>query len=525
MIEILPLKVLRDEDAPIFGDTNVILAKLLRLGLPVASGFVITPPNLKLKTTLEHLNFSTYEVFEQSLYIVKKDLLKIPVPEELEEVKGEKFLVDGVVVKKRDLWKRLIEVWVEQLRSIIWREGFTLGVTERLGAILVVPVKDLRAFGECSFREDAESDIRADFGKLDPTNLQKLDQMVFLANKKLIIPYNFSWILDKEVRLSGVSPYTGELKEVINVDFSHSLESRGPVTKQPHPAAPLFSGTLGSQDGAPRLVPPLPHDLAASKVVLDLSVGEVPEGVYGGYLVGEKVYDLNKPSDSFDNLVIRMLTVSQNTDFVLLKLPDKSEGLPAGRQDMGKVRGALRLIHQESLFKPFIEALKFVRDSKELRDIQLVVPFVRGVNEFLEVRRRLSVEKFGRNSVKIWMELAVPENIINLDEYLVAGLDGVVINLDELGGHLGGFDKDFEEVKFYKHQVEGLLKFLEDSFKVLHKSKIPVLAFGSLVLHPKVLEFLVEKGVSGVVVERYETSAADELLHQAEKRMVLGRTQ
>jgi len=60
--------------------------------------------------------------------------------------------------------------------------------------------------------------------------------------------------------------------------------------------------------------------------------------------------------------------------------------------------------------------------------------------------------------------------------------------------------------------------------RLLHKSKMPFIATGSLCFNPKVLEFLVEKGVYGIVAARYEAHSAHELLHQTEKRMILRKT-
>ena len=117
----------------------------------------------------------------------------------------------------------------------------------------------------------------------------------------------------------------------------------------------------------------------------------------------------------------------------------------------------------------------------------------------------------------------MPENIINMEEYLLAGIDGVVLNLNEQIAHLNGFDPKEEELSFYKNEVEGLIKFLEDPIRLLHKSKIPFIVCGSMALYPKVLEFLVEKGVWGIVVERFEAHSIRDLLHQTEKRMILRR--
>ena len=191
---------------------------------------------------------------------------------------------------------------------------------------------------------------------------------------------------------------------------------------------------------------------------------------------------------------------------------------------MGKVRGTLRLIHQKSLLDPMVEALDFVRHKKALLNVHIVIPFVRGVKELSRIKRELAAKKLMRkNSLQIWMEVAVPENIINLEDYLVIGVDGVVLNLDELSAHFGGYDYNASDLAHYKHEVSGLLKFLEDGIKLLHKSKVPFIAYGSLSLNPGVLDFLIEKGVYGMVVERYEAPSMVDLLHQAEKRMILRR--
>jgi len=83
MIEALPIRSLTEEDAPIFGSLNVSLGKLLRSGLLVSPGIVVTAPNLKLKTILEHYNFGTKEVFTQSITLIQKEINKIPIPQVL----------------------------------------------------------------------------------------------------------------------------------------------------------------------------------------------------------------------------------------------------------------------------------------------------------------------------------------------------------------------------------------------------------------------------------------------------------
>lgn len=499
MIEVLPIRLLTDEDAPLFGPLNISLGKLLRAGLPVGLGLAVTPPNLKLKTILEHHDFDTKEVFTQSLTLAQKEIKRIPVPEVLikEAGKHKYFLLGEKKIKScKELWLELLEIWLDQIKHRLWNGGFFKGITDNLDPQTVIFVNKLESWGIAyydSLQEDVQILIKE--GKVHPHDLKIISELVQAANKKLFMPHEYRWIIDKGVKLIKVMPYT-------------------PTTVVPNRSQSI---TLGPQS----LTPEARRSQSAVKVFFDLSTGfTIEKNIEGVYIASEKIFDLNKPTDSFENLVFR--TVEAAVTFpnspVLFKLADKSEG-------MGKVRGSLRLWHQKSLLDPLMQVLDFVRHKKGLLNVHIVVPFVRSSSELLQIKRELSTKKLMRkSSLQIWLELAVPENIINLEDYLVGGIDGVVLNLDELIAHLNGFDPLEENLSFYKNEVDGLIKFLEDSVRLLHKSKIPFIAYGNLTFNPKVLEFLVEKGVYGLVAERYEAHSAHDLLNQTEKRIVLRKS-
>lgn len=492
MIEILPVRLLTDEDGQLFGNLAVCLGKLQRAGLPVGNSIVVTAPNFKLKSVLEHYDFGTKEIFEQSLTLVKKELKAIPIPLLLikEVGRNRSFLFNGNVLKSvKALWHALLDHWILEIKFRLWKDGFHKGITENLDPQIVVFLKKLEALGSGYFdflQDDTEVVIK--MGKLHPHDLKNLDELIRAANKKLLIPHQYEWIVDSDVKLVGLKQYTPP--NVI-------------LEKVPQPQEPRSE-----------------QSKSTVKVFLDFSKSMVlEENVDGIYIASEKIFNLNKPNESFEDLVFKLVESASSFPQapILFKLADKSEG-------MGKVRGSLRLLHQKTLFDPLVKALDFARHKKGLNNIHIVIPFARGANEFLQIKRELAVKGLRRkNSLQLWMEVAMPENIINLEEYLTSGLDGVVLNLDELLSHLSGFDLNHEELLFYKNEVSGLLKFLEDGIRLLHKSKIPFIAYGSLSLYPKVLEFLVEKGVYGLVIERYEAHSIKELLHQTERRMLLSR--
>ncbi len=509
MIEILPIRVLTDQDAIIFGSLSVSLGKLSRLGFPVAAGIVVTAPYLKLKTTLESFDFGSKEVFQQSLILVKKEINRIPVPEILEKETGKHkmFFLEGKKVKGiKGLWVALLDLWLEQIRTRLWSNGFYGGITESLDPKAIAFIKNPESLAnsfEDKFQDDVVVNVTA--GKMHPADLKKIVELTEAANKKLFLPNEYVWIVDRGVKLVGIKPYTSS-----------------PALMEEMVANPIALASRG-----------MPYKAkSAVKVFFDLSSELILEKqVDGIYIASEKIFDLNKPNESFDNLVSRLVesaTTFSNSP-VFLKLADMhSMRLPDGSlksEGMGKVRGTLRLLHQKSLLDPLLSALDFARHKKNLTNIHIVIPFVRGVNELLQIKRELATKKLMRKaSLQYWMEVAIPENIINLEDYLLSGIDGVVLNLDELIAHVNGFDPAEPELALYKNEVDGLIKFLEDGIRLLHKSKIPFLAYGSICINQKVLEFLVEKGVYGLVVERYEAHSAKDLLHQAERRMILRKS-
>lgn len=507
MIEILPIRVLTEEDSLIFGSLNVSLGKLYRVGFPVGDGIVVTAPNLKLRTTLEQFDFGAKEVFKQSLELVKKEINSVPIPQILakEVGKHKRFFLDGMEIKGlKKLWLSLLGIWLESIKLRLWNNGFYPSITEKLDPQVVIFTKDLKSLG-VAFYDDLQNDVvvQVKMGKLSPNDLKKIDEVVNAANKKLFLPSEYEWIIDNGVKLVGIKPSTPN-----DVILGTPESSTAGFWSRNAPQNAICDSQTRSAKAT-----------SAVRVLLDLSGAGSEKGIDGVYIASEKIFDLNKPSDSFEKLILMVVdsAITLLNSPVFLKLADKSEG-------MGKVRGALRLLHQKSLLDPLIEALDFVRYKKGLENVHIVIPFVRTVNELSGIKKELAAKKLTRkSSLQIWMEVAVPENIINLEDYLSTGVDGVVLNLDEQIAYLNGFDQGEGELIFYKNEISGLVKFLEEAVRILHKFKIPFIAYGSLTLHPKVLEFLVEKGVWGVVMEKYEAHSGRDLLYQAEKRMILHR--
>lgn len=496
MVETILLKYLREEDSPIFGGQNITLAKLLRAGLPVADGLVITPPHLVLQTVLKRADFASKEVIEQRLVLIKKELEKIKLPEKLlkDLSKYKKFYLEGQILSDpKMVWKKMLELWIYQLKSLLWRDGFNEGLTNSLNPVTVFFIEPESEI--ISYFDPEGKEVNLEGFSAEPTVLKEIDQQTIKANRRLILPHNYKWaVKGGQFWLIGVVPYTPKASPIWPEKLS-AVNLNEPVKK-----TEVYS--------AVKVI----YDLSTQGMVIDRAVD-------GVYLDSSLILNPYQIRQSYDEMVFKLIesAITFEQSPIYFKLADVKE-------KNSSVRGALRLIHQKGLLEPLLETVLFARNKKNCKNVHVVLPYLRSCLELEQLKREMAVKKLVRkSSFEVWIEVALPENIINLEEYLQSGIDGVVLNLDELISALLGFELDHEEVSFYKKEVKALIRFLEVPLKLLHKSRVKFIALGSICLETELLHFLVEKGVVAVVLKKYEVGSAKELLHSVEKRIVLSR--
>ena len=475
-MDLLPIKSIREEDAPFVGQDLFNLARLTQADLPVAPGIVVFPPEFKLKTVLEHFQYKQKEVFEQSLHLVKKEIAQIPAPQELESV------LKSHQLESEKIWLSLLEAWLNQIRGRIWQQGFYKGLTDNLLAQPIFFTDKINSSGEAYF--DKLTDqlvIKFHQGKISPIQITHLQQIVKKGDKKLFLPQIYSWVVDKSLKIVKVHPFTQHHPQEVNPELLNL-----PTKLQTVVSSPIKT---------------------AIKIFIDPGSSlQTEQGIDGVLLKGENILDFDQKAWQLAELATNLPNIP-----IIYKLADQVE-------KFGGVRGSLRLIHQQSLLKKEVEVFLFARNKRGLINTQVALPFVRSVGEFLQLKRDLAALKVTRKgSLKIWLELAVPENLLNLEEYLVAGFDGALINLDELASWIGGFEPQIPESVFYKKQIKALLKILEDPLKLLSKSRTPVLVTGSLTLNDEVLRFLIDKAVGGLVVSSINADSARNYLQMVEK--------
>lgn len=166
-------------------------------------------------------------------------------------------------------------------------------------------------------------------------------------------------------------------------------------------------------------------------------------------------------------------------------------------------RGAYRYIHDPEVFELEIEAIKHVRNKLKLKNLWLMIPFVRTVEELIEVKKILSSQRLSRSSsFKLWMMVEIPSNVILLDKFIEVGIDGVSVGTNDLTMLLLGTDRDNNEVApEFDERNEAVSWALDKIIKTAHEHKITSSVCGqSVSTYPEILEHVVRRGITSVSV-------------------------
>ncbi len=186
--------------------------------------------------------------------------------------------------------------------------------------------------------------------------------------------------------------------------------------------------------------------------------------------------------------------------------------------------GTFRTMHDPTLFSLELEAIKTLRNKYSVKNISLLIPYIRTIHEFNEIKRIIAAAGLHRSpSFKIYGQIQVPANAFMLESLIEAGIDGFDIDIDILTVLLTGTDNGNEEVhQVYDPVHPGVLAFLESLIKQIHKHAIPVTISGRAVgRHPMLIEKAIQWGVTGITTEYATFEGTHETIARTEKKILL----
>lgn len=183
-------------------------------------------------------------------------------------------------------------------------------------------------------------------------------------------------------------------------------------------------------------------------------------------------------------------------------------------------RGASRYIEDDQVFQLELQAIKEVREKHGFKNLWMMIPFVRTVKQLEDVKHIVAESGLRRGpNFQLWMMVEIPSNVIMLDKFIEAGIDGVSIGSNDLTMLILGVDRDNSRVAdVYDERNEAVLWALEKTIKTCKKYGISCSICGQAPsTYPDLSKKLVEWGVTSVSVSPDAIDITREIVNKIEK--------
>jgi pyruvate,water dikinase len=195
---------------------------------------------------------------------------------------------------------------------------------------------------------------------------------------------------------------------------------------------------------------------------------------------------------------------------------------PKEENPMLGFRGAARYIADPRVFELELEAIKEVRNRAGLKNLYMMLPFVRSPRELLEVKKLIAASGLSRSSsFKLWLMVEIPTNVILIDKFLDVGVDGISFGSNDLTMLTLGVDRDNSEVATAYNEVDdALLWSFERVIRACGARGVTSSMCGQAPSDfPDLVEKLVSWGITSVSVNSDAVERVRELISHAEARL------
>ena len=172
-----------------------------------------------------------------------------------------------------------------------------------------------------------------------------------------------------------------------------------------------------------------------------------------------------------------------------------------------------------------LEAIKLVRNKKGLKNLWLMIPFVRTVRELIAVKKIISNAGLYRSGTfHLWMMVEIPSNVVLLEKFITVGIDGISIGSNDLTMLMLGTDRDNSEVATAFNELDDAAMWaFEHAVKTAIKHKISASICGQAPsLYPSLLEKLIEWGITSVSIAPDTIDTTRLAISEFEKKLMNG---
>jgi len=219
--------------------------------------------------------------------------------------------------------------------------------------------------------------------------------------------------------------------------------------------------------------------------------------------------------------VVYRTTDFKTNEYRALEGGEKYE--PQENNPMLGYRGCSRYIHEPEVFKMELQAIKRVREKYGLKNVWVMVPFVRRVGELVHVNELMKEVGLHRTKdFKLWAMVEVPAAVFMIDE-IAEHVDGVSIGSNDLTQLIMGIDSDNALLaREFDERNTAVLRAIRYTIKRCNKKGITVSLCGQAPsVYPEFAEKLVEYGITSISVNPDVIERARKLVAAAEKKLTL----
>ena len=186
-------------------------------------------------------------------------------------------------------------------------------------------------------------------------------------------------------------------------------------------------------------------------------------------------------------------------------------------------RGALRYTSEPEIFNLELEAIKYVRNKLNLKNLWLLIPFVRTLDEMANIKRMVAASGLHRSpTFKLFLSVEVPSTVALIDKFLDIGIDGISIDLADLTALFLGADRGNEKVfKYFSDLEKSVLWALERVIREARKRKVHSTLVGqNTVMLPQLMDKVIEWGIDSISVTPDMIESTRKTVYESEKRVV-----
>jgi len=157
-------------------------------------------------------------------------------------------------------------------------------------------------------------------------------------------------------------------------------------------------------------------------------------------------------------------------------------------------------------------------------NVNLILPFVRSVDEFIYCRQRLeTVWKNRAAEFQLWIMAEVPSVLFLLPDYVKAGVQGISIGTNDLTQLLLGIHRNSDQVAgAFNGRDRAVMRAIEQLILQARAAGIPCSICGDApALYPETVESFVRWGISSISVNVDAVEQTSRAIARAEQRLLL----